>query len=322
MTDLSWFSNNVAHSCAGYALQFSAVATITAAALDNFFYYNVGSGIYLLSLTDHFTIADGVIGYGATNDHVYTALADYDLLMDGATFGNTSYCPNGKLLNLITANTLYTITIDSCNLRPSVTGVTAIACLVNFAAALAGQVTVRNCQQTSDLVTMVTGISGARAISWVRIEQWDQTAGWHAYFVPKGVVTRDTARFVTASPGQRVYGINGGTGYMESGPKQIGVDTAGIATWRVRVRKSSLSDGDAANYAGSQPELVLRQCYDGGIVDDVVLDTAAAALGEWEEISGDSDAMSGPGVQEAFVRITNNSNTQFITLDDWQVMVA
>ena len=321
ITDFSWFVGNKAHSSAGHAIETTTLATMTGATLSDFHYYNIGSAIRFAGVVDGLTIT-GVSGYGTNLHHFYSTSSSIGLTIKDSLFGNTSFYPNGVFYSIATANTVHEVLIDNCNLADVSVGASAISTIFQNTVASLVFSTVRNCIKDTSITNAISGLSSARAISYVKFEQWNQTPNAHAYASPYGFITRDTARFVTTSPGQRIYGVNGGSGYMESGPKQIGVNTGKVATWSVKVRKSSASEGDVGTYAGTEPQLILRKCLDGGIINDTVLDTTAAGVGVWEELEGEAPEMTGPGVQEVFVRIENNSATQFITVDDWQVTVV
>lgn len=321
VTSLTWFTGNKAHSCAGNAITFSSTATIFAPTLTSFIYWNVGTGLNFLSVIDGITIT-GITGYGANTTHIYM-VTTFNGLCEDSYFGNTSVYTSGKGITLATANTPVNMIFDNVDFRPSVTGVTAVSTLVNFTANLASRIVFRWCKMTTDVANAVSGMSGnARPSSYVRIEQWDQTPGSHAYFAAEGIIMPDTARYATSSPGQRVYGVNGGSGYMESGPKQVALANGESVTWSVKVRKSSGAAGDSGTYAGTEPQLMVRASYDGGLMSDTLLDTAAAAVDVWETLTGAVGPVTGPCVVEAYVRLDNNSNTQFVTLDDWSAVIS
>lgn len=321
--DWTLFHDNLAHS-GGYAL---VLAAVTSGQDFNgpFTYWNVVSGVRVTAIK---TLPDysGIAGYGASSEHYYFSAALYGIEVASCTAGNTAACPNGKLVSFATANVPYIdVVFEGCDFRPSASGATAVGGLATYLAASYGQLTFRNCKLTSDLATIATGLTGARPRSYVVVEQWDQTAGYHAYLTPEGALTRDTARYATASPGERLYGVNGvgvGGNYFESSPRQVAIAAGAVATFSVKVRRSDSSSGDAASYAGSQPELVVRKNYDAGFASDQLLDTGASAVGQWETLTGTLAAVAHDCVLEAFVRIKNNSTTQFVTLDDWEVSLA
>lgn len=54
-------------------------------------------------------------------------------------------------------------------------------------------------------------------------------------------------------------------------------------------------------YSGNQPRLIVRRNTTVGITDDTVLDTAAAAAGNWEQLSGTTIAATHDGVMEFII---------------------
>lgn len=109
---------------------------------------------------------------------------------------------------------------------------------------------------------------------------------------------------------------------LESAPKnkgmQVAVDNGGAPTISVWVRKSAVSSGDSSNYNGAQPRLIQRSNSALGISSDVVLATASAAAGSWEQLTATATAASGDaGVLEFIVDCDGTSG--FVNVDDWSV---
>lgn len=68
------------------------------------------------------------------------------------------------------------------------------------------------------------------------------------------------------------------------GSFKVAANAGELINCSIKARKSITADGE--NYTGQQPELILKQNYDAGIMNDAVLATGITANGNWETLIG------------------------------------
>lgn len=147
--------------------------------------------------------------------------------------------------------------------------------------------------------------------SYVRVNNYGQTAGDHRSFYYMGVVKSDTAIYHADSPSERLTPSTASVKLL-SGYATSTVASGSARTFSVWVRKSVVGDGVA--YNGNQPRLIVRRCYEGGITAESVVATTSAAAGTWEQLSG-SIGVTGDCVLEAYVDC--DGTTGWVNVDDW-----
>jgi hypothetical protein len=132
-----------------------------------------------------------------------------------------------------------------------------------------------------------------------------------------GTVQTDSVIFQTASPSMRMTPNPAVTDKLPSAPAGRGIHAAAASgrqvLFSVYVRKSAAGDGAA--YSGAQPRLIVRANPAVGFNADVVLDTMAVAVGNWELLSGSTSALTDDGALEAYVDC--DGTTGWINVDDW-----
>lgn len=148
--------------------------------------------------------------------------------------------------------------------------------------------------------------------SYLSYQRYGQTDADHRTYYQQGTLQTDAVIYKTAAPSERATPLSASIKLL-SGAHRKAVDDGATATFSVWVRKSVLGDGAA--YNGNQPRLILRANPAAGIAADVVLDTAAAAAGDWEQLTGTSAAVTDDAVLEAYVDLDGTAG--WVNADDW-----
>lgn len=133
------------------------------------------------------------------------------------------------------------------------------------------------------------------------------------------ITTNDTVIFHTASPSQRITPATVANRFRSS-YKQVALNSGATTTFSVWVRKSSSGDAGGANYNGAEPRLMVQTnagCGIGDGANDVVGDTMTAAVGNWEQLTYTTSAVSEDCVLLAY--IDGNGTAGWINTDDWGV---
>jgi hypothetical protein len=157
-----------------------------------------------------------------------------------------------------------------------------------------------------------------RSPYFISSQKHNQVAGDHRMYFKYGIVQTDTVIYNTASPSMRLTPSNA-TNKLESAPRhssaaaRIPVNNGGSVTISVYVRKSVVGDGAA--YNGNQPRLILLKNTALGISADTVIDTAAAAAGTWEQLTGTTATVTDDGVLEFIVDCDGTAG--WVNVDDW-----
>jgi hypothetical protein len=128
-------------------------------------------------------------------------------------------------------------------------------------------------------------------------------AGAYRNWQGGGTLSDDSTFFNTATPSCRMTPLSPFTSYhvvnLISPTKVIPVASGATIAVSVWVRKSAAGDGTA--YTGFQPRLMVRANPAMGYDVDTALDTAAAATGTWEELTGTTSAAPMDGALEFYV---------------------
>lgn len=153
--------------------------------------------------------------------------------------------------------------------------------------------------------------------SFLRCQDFNQTANDHRTFVPQGNIQTDTSVFHTASPSQKMT-PNSAANKLRSGIQTCTVASGVSRTVAVWVRQSKSSSGDSADYNGAQPRLVVRRNDCVGISVDTVVATGTVAIGNWEQLTG--VAIASPTEDGAIdVFVDCDGTTGFINVDDYSI---
>lgn len=150
--------------------------------------------------------------------------------------------------------------------------------------------------------------------AYVKAQRLGQVAATHKSWFRNGTVEYDTGRYHTASPAEKLTPSTAAA-KLESGHKLAVVNNGATVTFSVYVWQSKNASGDSADYGGNKPRLILKANPALGVNSDTVLATAAAAIGNWELLSGTTAAASDDGVYEAYVDC--DGTTGFVSVDDW-----
>lgn len=154
--------------------------------------------------------------------------------------------------------------------------------------------------------------------SYMAVERWNQTAGDHRCEMTYGQLKTDTTIYHTASPSMRMT-PNSASNKLASAPTALGMTVpaaSGVTnTVTVYVRKSSAGDGAA--YTGNQQRLIQRRNDALGQTADVVLATASASTGTWEQLSGTTSSPTDDGAWELIVDCDGTAG--WTNVDDWAI---
>ena len=156
--------------------------------------------------------------------------------------------------------------------------------------------------------------------SYIQSQRNDKTEGNNKTYVKYGIISQDSSFYNTATPSARLT-PNSASYKLESAPlgkgMKVAVDSGESATINVYVRKSQTAGGPPAEtaYNGNQPRLIVRKNIAAGITSDTVLDTAAGAAGNWEQLTGTTAAVSEDCVLEFIVDADGTAG--WVNIDDW-----
>lgn len=146
----------------------------------------------------------------------------------------------------------------------------------------------------------------------------DQVAGVHqtnyGTYGSAGSIAYDTATFHTASPSEKLTPGTATTAVrLRSQVRRIPVQSGQAMSISVWVLKS-------AAYVGSQPRLIQLSNGAIGLNSVVTLDTAAAAVSVWEQLTGTVAAAAADGIIEVYVDCDGAAGSVYV--DEWAAAVA
>ena len=173
-----------------------------------------------------------------------------------------------------------------------------------------------NCNLTSAIeVSQPNYMSSGSRVSFQRI---DNISGAHRTYYRSGLLSLDTTIFRSSTKSSKMT-PSSATIYQQFGRKLIPVKANSTPTISVWVRKSVVGDGSA--YNGSQPRLWLTNNPAIALFpsyDDIILATASAANGTWEQLSATLPVV--PYEDTAFeVYLDCRGTTGWVNIDDWRV---
>ena len=154
------------------------------------------------------------------------------------------------------------------------------------------QVSTENCLFNS--ITKFVTPSSNTSFGYVNNDRYQQTAGnW--FSVRKfGTLGLDTVNFEAPSSQSVVMTPTVANYKLESDPIRFPVNSGEKVTVKLRVFKS-------ATYNGNQPRLILKRNDAIGITSDTVLATGAAAVNNWEDLTGQSVTATETGTIDAII---------------------
>jgi hypothetical protein len=165
--------------------------------------------------------------------------------------------------------------------------------------------------------------------SFISSQRHDTTKGLHKTWMRNSTNTIDTTVYNTASPSLKITPTSVAVSPYKavSAPDgrgfKVNVAEGQTCTPSVYVRMSKSSTGDAADYSGAQPRLILKRNDAMGYTADQVLDTGTVAIGNWEQLTGAvTGAATDDGVLEFYVDCDYGTANSFINVDDFTATVA
>jgi hypothetical protein len=173
-----------------------------------------------------------------------------------------------------------------------------------------------NCDFASSIEVSQSGFmsDGSR----VAIQRANKVNGAHRTYYSFGLLTLDTTIFRSGNKSTRMTPTSA-TFSQKFGRKTIPVRASAQPTISVFVRKSAVGDG--SSYNGNQPRLWLKNnpaLANFGTYNDLILATASAANGTWEQLSASLPVV--PYEDSAFeVYVDCNGTTGWINIDDWKI---
>ena len=216
------------------------------------------------------------------------------------------------VFDLVTGTRIAFLNGDILNSYPNQAGIQVIANNCSFGApVLMVNLTDSKQQEIGDHID--------EASSYVRCQNYNQTAGDHRTFVPQGVIKTDTAIFHQLSPSERLT-PNTASFKLRSSPKIATVGISRQRTVSVWIRRSSSGDAGGANYSGNQPRLVLRRNDSIGVSVDTVLATGSVGVGTWEQLTATTPASpaSEDGAMQFYVDCDGTAG--WLNVDDWGIV--
>jgi hypothetical protein len=169
------------------------------------------------------------------------------------------------------------------------------------------------CYNTIFSTTPVTGFS---ANNIVKSQKHNGTAGNYATYRFGGVTTRDTIIFNSSPSSIRYTLANTNSSTEVIGSFKAAVINGVTYTASIMVRKSITADG--TNYAGSQPQLIVRANPSAGIYSDTVIGTAVSANGVWENISG-TITPTDTTILEFAIQVAHSTVSGWVNIDDFSI---
>jgi len=306
-------SSNTIHSCPGTAmgLLLGGVGTISSTTA----WRNSGYGLDIAATAWDRVVFDGMTLFGNTTANINAAnsltlanLAFRNIVSSGdSSFATTTGLAIGN-------NNNFGAVLESGDFS-TVSGIkTAHTNDIMFGSACVVVLNMSNTKFGGSSVTL-DSITDTVGVSHISSQRHGQTAGDHRYYTKYGLIQTDSVIYKTAAPSERIT-PSSATVKIESAKCQKVVDNAGTVTFNVYVRKSAAGDAGGVDYAGNEPRLVLKANPALGIDADVVLDTMTESVGNWEQLTGTSAAVTDDGVLEAIVDADGASGA-WISVDDW-----
>jgi hypothetical protein len=310
--DMGTISGNVSHSCVSHGQAISA-AGIRGTYASATAWRNTGVGFNFVNAAIDFNLPD-FVGFGNTTDNIQcSALAGSLYISSPILNGDTTFATTNGI-RFLNVGSVYNVVIDGGEFS-TVSGIkTAHTNDININGLMDVRLVLRNTKLGA--ATEVANQSILSNFGYVASEKHDQTAGNHKTWMNNGTLQTDSTIFHTASPSMRMTPATQNefkSAYKFNGI-QVPVANGSTVTINAWVRKSQTADG--ADYNGLQPTLRLMANPAIGIAADTVLDTAAAANGTWEQLTGTTASATDDGVME-FVVMGDDATTGWVNVDDW-----
>lgn len=295
------FTGLVVHSCASFGMLFT-------------------TSNYYDSIIPAFTVWHNTTG-GAT----------FNMSTNGCTFagitafGNNSYSIGGYGFNFTTFNNLalggfsgfataygFNCGTTNCRFNSCSFGTPVTHSTSDFDLKYVQNCHFYNCTLASTEFSIDTMASQSSAMFTMH----DTTAGISGFLTQTmgGQITADTTYYNTSSPSQKLTPRSASVKLL-SGIKRVKVASGTSVTISCYVRKSTVAAGGAL-YNGNEPRLQVKENLYGGI-SAATVDTAAAAAGDWEQLTGSVGPVSVDTELEFYVDCDGTAG--FVNVDDWTV---
>jgi hypothetical protein len=289
---------------------------------DNVSIRNLNYGIYLIGTSntrfDNLKcignqLANLLMGYNSAGQQFNVVLNNATLQSD--SLNTTQY---GIIVGLGAAPTppiALTLTMNDCNIGTS-SAHTLGDIRFNADVNQVLDLVCNNCNFGSSIEVSQPGFMSVG--SRVAIQRANKVNGAHRTYYSFGLLTLDTTIFRSGTKSTRMTPTSA-TFSQNFAKKIIPVRASSQPTISVYVRKSAVGDGTA--YNGNQPRLFLKNnpaLANFGNYDDLILATASAANGTWEQLSAQLPVV--PYEDSAFeVYLTCNGSTGWVNVDDWKI---
>lgn len=310
------FSGNVSHSNAGRGFTLVSNPSTTATLSNNVAWRNNDNGLYWFNCCAYPVNIDGFTAFGNTTYNIF-----FNGVMDRVTFNNLIL--NGDT----TFSTGYGVAIGGTNLVMNnsslgvASGIKTTHSTADIGANISGTTTL---QMTGSNVTMSSATTfnvGSNVMVSAGFNKWGGVDGANrnyqsSYLAGGLIITQtDTSIYKNASPSQKIIPLVTVV-KSRSSAKTVAISSGATSTISVWVRKSVVGDGAA--YNGAQPRLMLEtnpSCGIGTGGTNVVLATASAAAGTWEQLSGTTATTTADCVVSAYVDLDGTAG--WVNVDDW-----
>jgi hypothetical protein len=321
ITDFSTVINNLddntVHSCAGVGARFvslfGTIANLTV-------WRNAQTGVIIESCNE--LKLTNLVAFGNTTANMYQSSSNFGLfncVIIGMVSNSDTSFSTGNAIRFY-ASSGGTVILEDCDFSTASGIKTAHSeADVYFASPNSSvQMQLRNTKMGA--ATEVANQSNLAPGGYISSQKHDQTVGLHKTWMYSGTLTIDTTLFNTASPSARMTPTSASL-KMASAPIYSGrgfkkkVASGATCAASIYVRKSATGSGDATSYNGNQPQLIVRRNTAAGISADTVLDTAAAAAGSWEQLTGTTAAVTDDAVLEFVVDC--DGTVGFVNIDDF-----
>ena len=291
--------------------------------ISNDRYWRNGSeGVIFGNYTNYGVTLSGLVLFGNASQNIQIGVETGDLLIkDCVLNGETSFgTTRGVYAGVNVAHSK--LSMVNCDLSQTV----AHSIDFGFNNIPMLDWTIVNCSVGA--ATVVQSFSGSANFnipypnSIVRFQRYNRTAGDHRTFQAYCNTKTDTVIYKTTSPSERITPRESSSLLKsKSASKKRTVDSGQTATVGVWVRKSTSTDSGGANYNGNQIRLICKANHAIGITADTVVATGSAAVGTWEQLTGNVGPTSGDaGVLEFYVDCDGTAG--WINADDWTITAA
>jgi hypothetical protein len=315
-------SDMIVHSCSGgnAGVLFSGAIYGT---ISNFTIWRIANaGLYMTSngcTLDNWTL------FGNSNYNIWIANSGGTTILNNFTMNSEVVFSTGINIDTSSLNgniKMYNSTLDA---------VSGIKTATSYFCFFTGNYVSTKIYLTVQSTTLAptTAVIGSQTLlsydSYISFQKYNGNLGDHRTYKQTGTITTDTVVYNTASPSMKMTPTTAAltTNKFESGSFKVNVVSGQTCTPSVYVRLSEAAEGDAANYSGSAPRLILKRNDALGITADVVLDTHTGVIGNpWDCLTGTTAAATDDGVYEFVIDGDFGTANSFFNIDDFTAIVT